>query len=225
MEKFFLNFDDPNFSDNFKSASKIFRDVQCVNSKESIVVSHKLCSKKSFTGQFMVIDSDNIILEHNINLKSIIDKCSNKNSIHIFRAKNPVNNLVYGHGGVKVFSKHFFDKDINGIDMSTSFSVTIQPDILSIHSFNSTPFHAWRTAFRECVKLSSASIKNRIAEDDDHRLTTWCEKFNNIHNAEFVKLGALAGRSYGFEGINLSAINDFKWLKEKFKETTNVLET
>jgi hypothetical protein len=221
MDKFFLKFDDPYADMNFARAREMFPSLMKFETNKSIAESHKSCATQSFTNQFMVIDADNYMLD--FSLDDVYSAVKEKNKIYIFRAKNPVNDLEYGHGGVKVFQRELFiDQDV--IDFSTSFvgQVCIVNQTLSIHSFNVDPFHAWRTAVRECVKLSAEIIPNRNAEDDEYRLGIWCSKFNNVKNAEFVEHGAKFGREFGHTNkdrpLMLKRINDFKWLKQQYEQ-------
>jgi hypothetical protein len=221
VEKFFLNFDEPNVVTNFARAKSVFPTIQCFDTQASIAESHKNCANKSFTDQFMVIDADNYLLD--FSLVDFYDSVKLKNKIYVFRSRNPVNDLEYGHGGVKIFQKSLFvDRDV--IDFTTSFKGHIQivNMVLSIHNFNTSPFQAWRTAARECAKLSAGIIPNRNNFQDEYRLHTWCSKFNNVENAEFVKLGALFGREFGNTNkdrpLILKRINDFKWLKDKYEQ-------
>ena len=221
MEKFFLNYDDSNAEENFVKAKTVLPTIQRLNTITSIAESHKACALKSFTDQFMVVDSDNYLLDFSLN--DVYDSVKEKNKIYVFRSKNPVNDLEYGHGGVKVFQRSLFvDKDV--IDFTTSFNghIHIVKKVLSIHKFNSTPFQAWRTAVRECAKLSSGIIPNRNNSEDEYRLDIWCSKFNNVENAEFVESGAKFGREFGNANkdrpLILKKINDFNWLKDKYEQ-------
>lgn len=222
MEKYFLNYDDPNAQKNYKKAKEKILDLQKIDTEMSIHSSHRLCAEKSLTNQFMVIDADAVIL-HNFNLSDIYEITKDQNFVYIFSAINPINNLEYGHGGIKIFQKKFFNND-NKIDMSTSFVGKIKTikKTLNLHKFNTSSFHTWRTAFRECVKLSSSVIENRNPLDDEYRLTQWCEKFNNVDFVEYAKSGALLGREFGYKNKNdltqLSYINDFNWLKDQYEQ-------
>ena len=170
----------------------------------------------------MVIDADAVILD-TFKLVNVYELVKDQNFVYIFTAYNPVNDLEYGHGGIKIFQKKYFT-NTTSVDMSTSFVGKVKPVklTLNIHKFNTTPFHTWRTAFRECVKLSSGIIENRNTLDDEYRLTQWCERFNNVNFAEFAKSGALAGREFGSKNKadehTLKLINNFTWLKEQYEQ-------
>jgi hypothetical protein len=222
VEKYFLNYDDPNAEKNYLTAKTYILDLQKINSSQSIHDSHRQCANSSFTNQFMVIDADAVLLD-TFRMTNIYETVKDQNFVYIFSAFNPVNDLEYGHGGIKVFQKKYFTNN-NSIDMSTSFGGKVKSVklTLNIHRFNTTAFHTWRTAFRECVKLSSGIIENRNTLDDEFRLTQWCEKFNNVSYAEFAKLGALAGRDFGSTNKSnidtLKLINNFAWLKEQYEQ-------
>lgn len=232
MEKFFLNFDDPNVENNFLRSKEKIKDLQKVSSDKSIKQSHHLCAARSFTDQFMVMDADCYLLDTFDLFDDVYSNVVDQNKVYIFRAKNPVNDLEYGHGGIKVFQRKFFN-DESVVDFSTSFKdrIVSVKKTLNIHQFNSSPFHAWRTAFRECVKLSSNLILShsdqlmdyeikKQKEITEYRLTMWCEKFNDVEFVEYVKLGATHGRDYGLQNKDdfesLMLINNFKWLSDQY---------
>lgn len=222
MEKFFLTFDDPYATENFLRAKSFIPDLQQINTKMSIIDSHKMCGSLSLTNQFMVLDADAYLLD-DFKMSEIYDITKDPNFVYIFSARNPVNDLEYGHGGVKIFQRKFFD-DREVVDFSTSFLGKIRTvkKTLNIHRFNTSPFHSWRTAFRECVKLSSSTIINRNSLDDEYRLTTWCEKFNDVEHVELIKLGATQGRDFGNKNKKnlqeLKKVNDFTWLRTAYEQ-------
>jgi hypothetical protein len=226
MEKYFLNYDDPSAEKNYLTAKHYVNDLQKIDSTESIHDSHRRCANLSFTNQFMVIDADAVLLD-TFKLANIYDIVKDQSFVYIFSAYNPINDLEYGHGGIKIFQKKFFTAH-DGVDMSTSFVGKVKSikQTLNIHKFNTTPFHTWRTAFRECVKLSSGIIENRNVLDDEYRLTQWCEKFNNVNYAEFAKHGALAGREFGhsnkFDTNALKLINNFTWLTQHYEQVATL---
>ena len=208
---------------NFSKAKEKLPTLKKIVSGKGIHDSHKHCAEQSLTNRFIVLDADCELLE-NFSYTTFLNELTDESKVFVFRAVNPINDLVYGHGGIKVFDRRLF-KNNNAVDMTTAFDIVPVNYVTNIHRFNSTPFHTWRTAFRECTKLSSGTVKLRNTKDDEYRLTVWCEKFNNVENAEYAKLGAIAGREYGFKNKDLQQINNFSWLKEKFEETKNVLET
>ncbi len=220
MEKFFLSYDDPNLAENYLLAKSKITDLNLFSTKENIARSHKLCGEQSFTNMFLVIDSDAYLLD-NFEISKIYESIIDQEKMYIFSARNPINDLEYGHGAIKIFQKKFFtDQEV--VDFSTSFFGKIEHVnlTLNIHRFNSSEFHTWRTAFRECVKLSSSVIKNRNKYDDEYRLDVWCENANGNEFSQECLNGARAGREYGYKfkhsHEDLRKINDFNFLKEQY---------
>lgn len=221
MDVFFLDYDEPRSDENYQIVKKIIPFAQRIVTNLSISDSHKRCAQISFTNKFMVIDADNELLD--FNFSEIADILSVKEKVFIFRSLNPVNDLEYGHGGVKIFDRNLFHNS-DTVDFSTSFidNVKIVYKTLSIHRFNSTPFHTFRTAFRECVKLSSEIIPNGNSKQNEERLDIWCSKFNNVEYVDYARYGALAGRDFGNRNKNniheLKKINNFSWLCEQYEK-------
>ena len=92
-------------------------------------------------------------------------------------------------------------------------------------AFNTNPYDTWKSAFRECTKLSSSVIHRSKQDETDERLEIWCTVNNDAKFGEYSIKGANAGRKYGTENADndeaLGKINDYEWLKAKFEEDTN----
>src|SRR5262249_43316438 len=138
-----------------------------------------------------------------------------------WRAKNPVNGLVYGNGGIKLFpAKAFCGVNKLTLDMSTKLAPRYRkiPVLASEHRFNTTPFLSWRAAFRECVKLASCLFD--AASPTPRRLATWCSIANAESNSTWCLRGACDGRDYGAKNAanpeKLKLINNYKWVESRF---------
>jgi hypothetical protein len=145
--------------------------------------------------------------------------------VHVWRSRNPINDLVYGYGGVKLLPRNqTINMDTSKPDMTTSISSKFKPvmEVSNITSFNSDPFNAWKSAFRECVKLSSKIIDRQKDNETNNRLEIWCSVGFDKPYGKFALDGARAGRIYGDSNQDnleaLKKINDFDWLEEKFNE-------
>jgi hypothetical protein len=63
--------------------------------------------------------------------------------------------------------------------------------------FNTDPFNTWKSAFRECCKLSSAIIDRQKQDETAERLHTWCTQGIGRSYGECAIAGALAVIEYG----------------------------
>jgi hypothetical protein len=91
-------------------------------------------------------------------------------------------------------------------------------------AFNTDPFSAWRSGFRECVKLASRTIDRQNEEETEFRLNAWCTKGADKPFGEYAIAGAILGREYGERNKGkldaLKKINDFNWLQEQFNRSS-----
>ena len=94
--------------------------------------------------------------------------------------------------------------------------------VSNVTAFNTDPFSTWRSAFRECVKLSSKVIDRNYEHETEERLLSWCMDGADRPFGKYAIAGARAGRRYGTDNIadkdELVKINDFNWLEEQFKK-------
>lgn len=222
LDIIFISYDEPNANENWYKLSSNFPIItKRIHGISGILEAHKKASEISSTGLFYVVDGDAEILP-NFDF-SFRPKGDKQDYTHVWRSKNPVNGLDYGYGGIKILSKKFFkNSNENVIDITSSVSkgLIVHNEIASITRFNSSPFHAWRAGFRECVKLSSKIINKQIDEETENRLKIWTTLGSESMYGEYVIHGAILGKKYGEKNKNnfkmLIKINDFSWLLTMF---------
>ena len=140
----------------------------------------------------------------------------------------PINDLVYGYGGVKLFpTQALRDAKDWRIDFTTSVAnkegqkgaFKAMPKISNTTAFNTDPFNTFKSAFRECTKLASKVIDKQKDAETEQRLNIWCSVGEDRGFGEYAIAGAIAGREYGEANRNdmeaLSKINDFGWLEQQ----------
>jgi len=205
-----------------------------VHGIKGIFNAHKECAKQSLTSFFYVVDADAIIedsFNFNYTPNSEIEwwpGVPQTDCVHVWRCKNPVNDLIYGYGGIKLFSKNqILSIDDWSIDFTSSTAKVFKamPEVSNITAFNTDPFNAWKSGFRECTKLSSQIIKFRdnlqtVEPKTLERLNTWCTVGADRPFGEWSIKGAELGKNFGTKYKKdqeaLDLINDFEWLKKQF---------
>jgi hypothetical protein len=200
---------------NFEKLQSKFpsRNIYRVNGVTGIHNAHIEAAKLSATNMFWVVDADaEVVTDFNFEYQV---PYYDQTMVHVWRSQNPINNLEYGYGGIKLFPKQpTIDMNTNTIDMTTNISnkFKVVNAVSNITAFNTTPFNAWRSAFRECCKLAVINNPESLA-----RLNVWCTLNENAEYGFYGYLGALAGRAYGEKNASnkeaLSKINDFTWLE------------
>ena len=210
----FISYNEPDADENYQNLKERFPLAKRVHGIKGIHQAHIAAAKRAFTKMFWAVDGDAVIL-NNFNFDYEVGEYD-LDVVHVWRSLNPINSLSYGYGGVKLLPRQLtIDMDISSVDMTMSISSKFKAmDTLSnITAFNTDAFTTWRSAFRECCKLSVINNAESLA-----RLSIWCELNNNSPYGFYAYLGALAGRNYGEKNASnpeaLSKINDFTWLED-----------
>ena len=167
-----------------------------------------------------IVDADAIVLD-SFDFSYIPD-ITNQDTVHVYTSINPINGLEYGNGGVKLFPRlATVNMDTTTNDMSTSISdkFKVVDEISNIAAFNVDEFSTWRSAFRECAKLSSKTIKGQVDDETNERLRIWTTVGKDKPFGEYCINGARAGMEFGLSNSSdLNLINNFDWLKEQFND-------
>ena len=225
----FISYNESTADHNYKILCERFPIAQRVNGVKGIHQAHIEAAKKAWTKMLWIVDGDAVIektfgFDYEPPIKDLT-------AVHVWRSRNPINDLQYGYGGVKLLPRRMtLEMNTDTTDMTTSISTRFRAmeQVSNITAFNSDPFSAWKSAFRECVKLSSKVIDRQENSETEHRLDVWCTKGVDRPYGDFAVEGAKAGRQFGTLNINnsqqLKLINDFDWLRKHFEETCSASE-
>lgn len=218
----FLSYDEPKAEQRWQELKQQVPWAKRVNGVDGIPHAHVAAAKLANTEMFYVVDADAEII--NFDWKYKPNKQQRK-CVHVWRSYNPVNGLIYGYGGLKLFPKQTVlavDPD-NYIDFTTSVGehMIVMQQCTTITHFNTSEFDAWKAAFRECAKLASNTFRKGKNEQNAQRLNHWCTK--TLPDAEYkdaVLRGAAQGKAYAETG-DLKNINNYQWLLEQYKTNQN----
>ena len=217
-----ISYKEPNAKKNWEALKSRFAFAKRVDGVKGIHQAHIAAAKKCFTKMFWVVDADAELLDE-FAFDYEVDEY-NLDTVHVWRSENPVNDLVYGYGGVKLLPRmKTIEMDTSRADMTTSISDRFKAidETSNITAFNTDSFSAWRSGFRECAKLASRVIDRQLDSETLERLEIWCNQgVNRPFGIDTIK-GAKAGRNFGEKNkdnpVKLQKINDFEWLKETFR--------
>jgi len=217
-----ISYKESNAEKNWEALKSRFAFAKRVDGVKGIHQAHIAAAKKCFTKMFWVVDADAELLDE-FAFDYEVDEY-NLDTVHVWRSENPVNDLVYGYGGVKLLPRmKTIEMDTSRADMTTSISDRFKAidETSNITAFNTDSFSAWRSGFRECAKLASRVIDRQLDSETLERLEIWCNQgVNRPFGIDTIK-GAKAGRNFGEKNkdnpVKLQKINDFEWLKETFR--------
>jgi hypothetical protein len=234
----FISYNEINADANYEKVKLKRPDAKRVHGIKGIHNAHLAAAKLVTTEMFWVVDADaELDIDFNFEIEYFPhydagNRIEQQTTVWVWSSKNPVNDLVYGYGGVKLLPKKLtLEMNAGSVDVTTSISNKFKAvnQISNISAFNVDEFSTWRSAFRECVKLASKVIDSKYAIETDERLETWITQGKDRQYGNFAIAGAKAGKTFGYQWIGnkkmLSKINDFDWLKEEFEKCLTTMLT
>jgi hypothetical protein len=220
----FISYNEPTADENYNRLLSKCPRAKRVHGVKGIHNAHIKAASLCNTDMIWIVDGDAII-EDDFSFDLVMNSYD-IDCVHVWRSRNSVNDLIYGNGGIKLLPRQLtLDMDVNTPDMTTSISKKFKAvnKVSNINSFNTDKFTTWRSAFRECCKLSSRIIERQFEEETQQRLDIWCTMGADKPFGEYAIKGAQMGRAYGESNKGnadaLRKINDFDWLKIQFEET------
>jgi len=221
----FISYNEIDAEKNYAAVLAKVPAIKRVHGVKGIHQAHVEAAKQCSTDMFWVVDGDAEIVD-GFNFNFQVPKWEH-DCVHVWRSQNPINDLEYGYGGVKLLPRKMTQQvDVTSADMTTSISHKFKavPRVSNITRFDTDAFSTWRSAFRECTKLASSVIRGQVDEETEQRLNTWCNSGADKALGTYAINGARAGREYGTvhkSSDELGKINDYDWLYQKFLELTD----
>jgi hypothetical protein len=221
----FISYNEPNADDNYRLLTDRFPRAKRVHGVKGIHQAHIEAAKLCTTNMFFVVDGDAQVLEDFV-FEHQVPKWQ-RDQVFVWRSRNPINDLEYGYGGIKLFPvRETLNMDVTKTDMTTSISpkFNAMESVSNITTFNTDAFSTWKSAFRECCKLASKTIRGQVDNETEERLKQWCEVGHDALYGKYAIHGACSGRNWGNDNKHypdkLNLINDFDWLYEEFSKHT-----
>jgi hypothetical protein len=201
----FISYDEKNADLNYKILKDRFPHAKRVHGVQGNVLAYKAAAKLSSTPwYYAVFPKTEIDANFNFDYNpNYLDRPGH----YIFNAHNRITDYAYGHGGVKMYHvKTTLEIQQWGFDFTLSSPVTVIP-VNSCYLEPATAYEAWRTSFREALKLKTdTSIESR------YRLHRWLT-VGNGEFGEYSRAGAAAALEYNGD---TKIANSWEWLREQF---------
>jgi hypothetical protein len=216
LDVVFISYKESNAEENWHRLLEFAPNAKRVQGVKGILNAHKAAAKISSTDMFYVVDGDAWIVDGWT--FDFQPNLYDRDCAYVWSSKNPVNDLTYQNGGVKLFNKRILMQQgkWTTLDMFTGIMPKIKSEskISCITKFNVDKFSTWRSAFRECVKLYKTNQMSKLDK--------WIESNPEREFGEYAAQGALHAYNYAKEFLNdqkaLLRINDYEWLEQQFKE-------
>jgi len=211
LDCIFLTYDEPLKEEFWVQIKNMIPWVKRVDGVKGSDAAHKAAAEEADTDRFILIDGDNIPEADFFNQTLDMPTEDYQRATYRWRARNTINGLMYGNGGVSSWTKDFVlnmktHENSEGSD-DTDVEFCFDPlywamhDCYSVTYPNGSPYHAWRAGFREGVKMClNKGTKPSIDDfrDSVHRrnldhLTVWHNIGYDVENGEWAIAGARQG--------------------------------
>ena len=233
----FLSYDEPNAEKNWSDLLSKAPWAKRVHGVKGSDAAHKACANLSETEHFITVDGDNIIDPEFFNLEIDTDKLPKKEKTQMsWAGKNIINGLVYGNGGLKVWTREFVlnmktheesETNTNQVDFCWQDDYVQMADCYSTVHNNASPLQAWRAGFREGVKMTLnrglkqelTNPKRQLGLRNYRRLLMWCSVGADVENGAWAVLGARqAAYMTNCTDWDHVQVRDFEYLNSLFEE-------
>lgn len=241
LDIFYISYDEPNCEEHWADLLNKVPWAKRVHGVKGFDAAHKAAAEQSETERFITVDGDNIVMDDFFEQTlDIPDRDHDGNnigqSIFSWNAKNLLNGLVYGNGGLKCWpteytktiQTHEAATDGEGMEFCWKLNYIQLNDVFSEVHQTASPFQAFRAGFREGVKMSLDQGK-RVAPDEFirkiwygnyNRLQVWCNIGCDVENGMWAMYGARLGcQMTVLSDWDTNLISDYDWFKDFFHNT------
>ena len=231
----FLSYDEPTAEALYADLINIVPWAKRVHGVKGFDAAHRACADVADTDFFVTVDGDNKISEQFLSIKINISEGQDDHA-WTWAGRNHVNGLIYGNGGLKLWSKKFV-QSMNSHENSTSDAGKVDfcwnakyHEVFGTYStsmINGSPYQAFRSGYREGVKMSLEN-GNKVDPSDFarkiwiynlHKLLIWSSVGADVENG----IWSIYGARMGAHDCNLTKndhtkISDYDWFSARWND-------
>ena len=211
LDVVFLTFDEPKKEEYWAIIRNMVPWAQRVDGVRGSDAAHKAAAAASATERFILIDGDNMPDAKFFNQTLSFPTAEYESAVFRWRARNAINGLMYGNGGLSSWTKTFVNSmrthEATDGRTETQVEFCFDPLYWAMHDCYSTTypngsaFHAWRAGFREGVKMclnrgakpTLEEFKDRVHQRNLDHLTIWHNIGADVDHGYWSMAGARQG--------------------------------
>ena len=232
LDCIFLTYDEPKKEQFWIQVQNMTPWAKRVDGVKGSDAAHKAAAAASDTEWFVLIDGDNLPDADFFNLQLRI-KPEQEGGAFRWKARNIINGLRYGNGGLSCWSREFVNnmrthEASNGSD-ETAVEFCFDKKYFAMHNCYSTTYpngsvkQAWRAGFREGVKMcldrgsriTLEEFKDRVNGRNYDHLCIWQSVGADVENGYWAMYGARLGAfMIMLEGWDHKYVQDFDMLEQ-----------
>jgi hypothetical protein len=233
LDCIYLSYDEPEKEQYWIKIKNMVPWARRVDGVKGSDAAHKAAADASTTERFILIDGDNLPDPAFFNQTLTFSAPEYEKAVFRWRARNHVNGLMYGNGGLSSWTKEHVanmrtHENTDGRD-ETVVEFCFDPLYWAMHDCYSTtypnqsPFHAWRAGYREGVKMclnqgakpTIADFKERVHQRNLDNLTIWHNVGTDVEHGIWCIAGARMGTYITMlTNGDYTAVQDFDKLAE-----------
>lgn len=235
----FISYDEDNAEEHWADLKKKCPWAKRISGVYGSDAAHKAAANLSSTDRFITVDADTIVKPEFFSETISKDLAEDMTKTISWSSKNHVNGLIYGNGSLKCWTKPFVlgmktheksDQPKNRIEFCFEKGYTQKNEVFSVTYPNGSPRQAWRSGFREGVKMTLEQgikipvdeLKDRIFWKNMIRLLIWCSVGADVKHG----LWAIYGARMGCHMANLTDwdyinVRDFEYLNNMWDKVVS----
>jgi hypothetical protein len=210
LDVIFLTYDEPKKEQFWVTIQNLVPWAKRVDGVLGSDAAHKAAADASDTDRFILIDGDNLPDAAFFNQQMSLDE-NNRDCVFRWRARNNINGLMYGNGGLSSWTKDFV-YNMRTHESSDGTNETLvefcfhpkywaMADCYSTTYPHATPYQAWRAGFREGVKMcldrgakpTISEFESRVVSRNYDNLCIWQSIGADVENGDWAMYGARLG--------------------------------
>jgi hypothetical protein len=211
LDCIYLSYDEPNKEEHWVKIKNMVPWAKRVDGIKGSDAAHKAAARASDTERFILIDGDNLPDPAFFNQTLDFPTPEYNRAVYRWRARNCINGLMYGNGGLSSWVKEFaYDMQTHEAStgsVETQVEFCFDPLYWAMHDCysttypNSSAFQAWRAGFREGVKMclnrgalpSVSEFQLRVHGKNLDNLTIWHNVGADVEYGEWAIAGSRMG--------------------------------
>tara|TARA_R110000803_G_scaffold14782_2_gene41084 strand:- start:93 stop:1409 length:1317 start_codon:yes stop_codon:yes gene_type:complete len=217
MDIVFISYDEPSAEQRYNKLKERFPRAKWCKGIMGQTLAYITAASMSDTDYFFAVFPKNELSE-DFDFSFQPDRLRNP-CHYIFDCYIPSIDLRYGWGGVILYNKDLVYKTTKpDLDFTMSQAHHSVPLLSAISNCNETPLLAYRSSFREVIKL----LQMKPTVESQYRLKKWLALGTGV-NAEWLHRGAVDGKAhyetYKDDYTKLMYSYDYEWIKDKLKSS------
>ena len=211
LDCIYLSYDEPQREEFWVKIKNMVPWARRVDGVKGSDAAHKAAAAASTTDRFVLIDGDNVPDPAFFNQTLTYHTAEHEHAVYRWRARNHINGLMYGNGGMSSWTKQFAQNmrthELSDGRTETEVEFCFDPLYWPMHDCwsttypNGSAFHAWRAGFREGVKMcldrgrrpTVDEFRQRVVQRNLDNLTIWHNVGADVEYGHWSMAGARQG--------------------------------